>query len=912
MTETRVVGTQTQIDLQLQEDVTTLQEVEVNAGYYTVKERERTGNISKVTAAEIELQPIVSPLEALQGRMAGVEVVQQSGVPGSAPIIRIRGQNSLRSDGNFPLYVIDGVPINSTPIMGGSNIYGGGMDPLSTLNLSNIESIEVLKDADATSIYGSRGANGVVLITTKKGTGYNQKTEVEARWYSGFGRVSRKMDLLNTEQYLSLRRAALENDGRSPDPITDYDLLLWDDTRYTDWQKELFGGTSTITDINVAASGGNATTSFRLGGSYHKEGIVFPGDNGYDKITAGLNINHTSENKKLAIDLSINYGIDQSDVFGNGGMDVLNTALALPPNAPALFNEDGSLHWEEWDYSGWANPMATFLHINTSDLGNNLVANLGFSYTFSKGLSLKANTGFTNTSRVYKGLFSKELYSPELRDGVAHQSVENQRVRNSWILEPQLTYQTKIGESTLDALVGMTFQQNENKTLSVTGEGFVSESLMADLSAADAVRVDNNERVQYHYNAGFARLGYNYKQKYFINLTGRRDGSSRFGPNKRFANFGAVGAGWIFSEETFIKNSIPFLSFGKLRGSYGTTGNDQIGDYQYLDAYEATAGPGGLYPTQLTNPDYSWEENKKLETAIALGFLKDRITLGASWYRNRSSNQLVGFPLPSLTGFSSVQANLPATVENTGWEFELFTVNIHSKNFRWQTSINMSFPRNKLLRFPDIEQTSYANRYRLGHPLNIQVLYQYDGLSPDTGLYQILDVNEDGSYDFEDRIVIKNLGRQYFGGIANSISYKGLGLQFLWEYVSQEGFTGQMGLPGTKRMQPRKVYEDWKNDASNNLQIVSESYNAQIAYNQAYLSEHFITDASFLRLRTLSLSYNIQDKPLKKIGLSGCKLFLQGQNLITITDYNGLNVEFPGGTTIPALRTITIGIQLHL
>ncbi len=900
-----------EIDIQLEEDVEALGAVEINAGYYNTTERERTGNISRVSGEEIELQPIVSPLEALQGRMAGVEVIQQNGVPGNAPVIRIRGRNSLRSDGNYPLYIIDGVPINSTPQSGGSNVYREGIDPLSTLNLSNIESIEVLKDADATAIYGSRGANGVVLITTKKGTGYDRKTEVEARWYSGIGKVSNKMNLVNTEEYLTLRRTAIQNDNREPDETTDYDLLLWDQNRYTDWQEELFGGTSSITDINVSASGGNATTSFRLGGSYHKEGMVFPGDNSYHKVTGALQLNHTSENKKLGINLSLNYGVDKSTVLAHGGTNFINTALALPPNAPALYNGDGSLHWEEWEYSTWNNPLAGVLHRTTTDEGNNIIANMGLSYQLFEGLTFKANMGYTYLNRLYKGLFSKNQYSPENRDATNHESVENHRTRRSWIIEPQLIYDTKIGEGNIDALIGLTFQQNGNKGISILGEGYTTESLIGDLSAAAATRVMNNERIAYKYNAIFARLGYNWKQKYFINLTGRRDGSSRFGPDKRFANFWAVGGSWIFTEEPFVKKHFPFLSFGKFRGSYGTTGSDQIGDYEYLDAYEATEGPNGLYPTQLTNPDYSWEENKKLEAAIELGFIKDRITMGVSWYRNRSSNQLVGFPLPSTTGFSTVQANLPATVQNTGWEFELSSLNISSESFRWQTFINLTLPNNKLVKFPNIDQTSYANRYRVGHPLNIQLLYQYDGIDPETGLYRVADINEDGRYGIEDRVVIKNLGRKYFGGVANNLSYKGFGFRSLLEFVKQDGPEGQMGLPGAKRNQTLDFYNTWQNGESHNIQKISESPDASAAYSRAYLSERFISDVSFIRLKTLALSYNLPNLPLQKIGLNSCKLFLQAQNLFTITNFNGLNVEYPGGNTIPALRTLTLGVQLH-
>jgi len=907
--EMSVLGRNT-LEVDLLAEATQLQEVEVNAGYYTVKERERTGSISRVTAEEIEMQPIVSPLEALQGRMSGVEVVQNNGIPGNAPVIRIRGQNSLRDDGNYPLYIIDGMPIISTPIGGGNNFYLSGIDPLSTLNLSNIESIEVLKDADATAIYGSRGANGVILITTKKGN-QERKTEIEARWYSGLGKVSRKENLLNTQQYLTLRKAALQNDGREPDLTSDFDLLLWDQNRYTDWQEVMFGGTSHITDFNISASGGNKTTSFRLGGSYHKEGIVFPGDNEYRKITAGLNLNHRSENEKLNINFSTNLGIDQSDVpaYNNS---VIGTALTLPPNAPKFYNEDGSLHWEEWEPSQWDNPLAAILNRNSSDKGKNLIANLGLSYQILPVLTFKANMGYSNLTRDYKALFSKDQYSPEIRESRNHSSQERRANRNSWIIEPQLIYGTQIGEGTLDALVGLTFQQNDTKNLMVSGEGYVSEALIGDLSAAANVNVYDNRIERYRYSAIFARLGYNWKQKYFINLTGRRDGSSRFGPNKRFANFWAVGTAWIFTEEPFVQNHLPFLSFGKLRGSYGITGSDQIGDYGYLDAYEATLGPNGLYPTQLTNPNYSWEENKKLETAITLGFLDDRIMLGASWYRNRSSNQLVGYPLPSITGFSSVQANLPATVQNTGWELELSTLNIRSKNFRWQTFINLTIPKNKLLSFPNMDQTSYAYIYRIGHPLNIQLLYQYEGVDPETGLYRVTDVNEDGWNDYNDAILIKNTGRKFYGGISNNFSYKGLGLQFLWEFVRQESLERKTSRPGGKSMQTTSFFKEWQYGENKDVQIVSESYESSTAYSNAYLSERFFTDASYIRLKTLNLSYDLPLKPLKEIGLNRCSLFLQGQNLFTITKYNGLNVEHPSGVNIPALRTIALGLQINL
>ncbi|EKF55078.1 TonB-dependent outer membrane receptor [Galbibacter marinus] len=904
-----LVGNSEELSLILEEDVTNLEAVTVNAGYYTVKERERTGSIAKVTAEEIELQPVVSPLETLQGRMAGIEIIQGNAIPGNAPTVRIRGQNSLRTDGNYPLYIIDGVPIISTPIEGGSNMYIGGIDPLSSMNLSNIESIEVLKDADATSIYGSRGANGVVLITTKKAN-YNKKTEIETRWYSGLGKVSRKIDLLNTEQYIALRKAGLENDGREPNEITDYDLLLWDQNRYTDWQEVLFGGTSYINDFNISISGGNSTTSFRLGGSYHKEGIVFPGDNNYHKATVNLNLNHISKNEKLGINLSVNYGLDKSDVPATIINSFVSMALSLPPNAPELYNQDGSLHWEKWNLSGRNNPLAPILNRTSTDRGNNLVANIGVSYAIIPGIKVKLNGGYTNLSRRYKGLFSKNEYRPELRESREHSSIENHRERSSWVVEPQFLYDFTFGKGTIDGLVGLTFQENTSRNLRVDGNGFVSEALIGDLSAAAATNVINNKEIDYRYNAIFARLAYNYNEKYIVNLTGRRDGSSRFGTNKRFANFWAVGGAWIFSEEPFIENNLPFLSFGKFRGSYGTTGNDQIGDYGYLDAYEATDGPNGLYPTQLTNPDYSWEVNKKLEAAIELGFIQDRITMGVSWYRNRSSNQLVGFPLPSITGFLTVQANMPATVQNTGWEFVLSSLNLSSKNFRWKTFVNLTIPKSKLLDFPDIEESSYANTYRIGYPLNIRLLYQYDGLDSETGLHTVADINKDNTIDdINDHSVIKDMGRKYYGGITNNISFGNLDVNFLVEFVKQEATSLYFDPPGYASNQVIGVFQKWKNN-SPDIQKVSGNYDAFSAHNLAMNSDYSISDASFIRLKTLSVKYNIANH-LKKGLLSDCSIFIQAQNLFTFSNYaNSLNIESPGNAVIPSLRTITLGCQV--
>src|SRR5690606_30696054 len=524
------------------------------------KERERTGSISKVTSEEIELQPIVSPLEALQGRMAGVEIDQLSGMPGAAPKIRIRGTNSLRSEGNYPLYIVDGVPINAEPLNDhtilGDEPYligsGIGIDPLSTLNLSYIKSIEVLKDADATAIYGSRGANGVVLITTNGARGEAQKTKIQARWYSGIGQIERREKLLNSEQYVKLRQANLNNSGHGEDhPLYFFyarDLLNWDTTRNTNWQDELIGGIAEFSNLNVSASGGSDNTTFLLMGGYSNQGTIFPVDINYKKLTFGVNISHTSENKKWILQFSSNYGIDRTKSTPTA--DIMK-AIYSAPIAPRLYNEDGSLHWEGWDEMGNStiyNPLRS-KHKTTEGEVNNLISNLTVSYNIWKGVTLKTSIGYTANRRDAISKLSLLYYSPSKRDvgnNIATTAI-NHAKRFSWIVEPQLSYNTNIFKGQLDILIGSTFQSNENTSTISYGRGFIDESLSGDLSAADYTYSMGGRIEQYKYQAIFGRIGYNWKHKYYLNLTGRRDGSSRFGPGKRFSNFGAVGFAWVFS-----------------------------------------------------------------------------------------------------------------------------------------------------------------------------------------------------------------------------------------------------------------------------------------------------------------------------------------------------------------------------
>lgn len=896
--------------LLLKENTTQLEEVTINAGYYSVTQKKATGSISRVTAKEIENQPVTNMLAALQGRMPGVDITQNTGVACGGFNIQIRGLNSLRPDGNAPLYIIDGVPYASQSL-GNSNtstLLQGALSPLNSMNPADIASIEVLKDADATAIYGSRGANGVVLITTKKGrTG---KTQYTVGASSGFGSVAHFMDMMDTSQYLAMRAAAFANDGITQYPSSAYDVNgTWDPNRYTDWQKKLLGGTANYNDLHAGVSGGSALTQFLVGANYHHETTVFPGDFNYRKGNFRASVNHSSEDHKFSLAFTASYTAQKND---QPGTDLTRTALLLAPNAPELYNPDGTLNWEN---STWTNPLSTLesKYIATTQ---DLMSNLVIQYEVLPGLSMKSSFGYTDTRAKETRTLPSTMYDPAwLATSEFSTLYLNNATRSSWIIEPQLSWKKDLGDGELNLLLGATFQKQSDNQLVHEADGFTSNALIYNLSAASLLFALRDSETVYKYNAAFARLNYNWKQKYLLNLTGRRDASSRFGTDKRFANFGAVGAAWIFSAENFMQKHLPFLSFGKIRGSYGTTGNDQIGDYQYLNTYgigsSNYAGVVGLNPTRLYNPDFGWEKNTKLEAALEMGFLNDRLFLTAGWFRNRSSSQLVGIPLPATTGFNTLQANLDATVQNNGYEFTLRSVNAQRTNFRWVTDFNLTTTRNKLIAFPGLEASTYANQYVIGQPLNIVKLYKYTGVDPETGLYTFQDVNGDGLLTpSEDKQTVRDLNPKFFGGLHNVLTYHNWELDFLLQFVKKDAYKAetQAGAPGSFSNQPAALASSWQTPGDHApYQLFTAGYNAAAttAYSNYTASDGAITDASFLRLKNIALSYNLPQQWIKGVK---CRASLQAQNLLTWTPYKGADPEFAIIGYLPPLRTVTAGL----
>lgn len=904
--------------------------------YGTTTKRLNTGNISTVKAKDIEKQPINNPLLALQGRVPGLFIEQASGIPGSGVRVRIQGQNSL-SRGSDPLYVIDGVPYISQMLYGLSDIQGrsdgvladdGSGNPLSYINPSDIESIEILKDADATSIYGSRAAAGAILITTKKGK--SGKTKVDLNLQKGWGKVGHSLQLLNTPQYLEMRREAKMNDGADI-RATDYDINgTWDSTRYTDWQKKLIGGTANYTNAQLNASGGTATTTFLVGAGYYRETTVFPGDLNDQKYSFHLNINHASFNQRLKLQVDGKYLVDDNQLMGG---DLTANALQLAPNAPSLYNSDGSLNWapNASGISTWINPLA-YLLIKYRNQVNNLIGNAVISYQLLPGLDIKTNLGYTNLSRRETKVLPLSYNAPENRAFATRYSYFGDDLIRSWIVEPQATYKSRINKGSLDILIGATFLKNQSNQEQLTAAGFTSDLLLENMGAASTVTPDKILATIYKYNALFARINYNWKEKYILNLTARRDGSSRFGSQNLFHNFGSIGGAWIFSNEPFLQKHLPLLSFGKIRVSYGTTGNDQIGEYQFMNLYYSRSRTvpyqdvTGLYTADYPNPYLQWEQTRKLQVGLEAGILSDRILLNLTYYHNRSSNQLQSYTLPILTGSTGITINFPATIQNSGWEISLNTTNIQNKNgVNWNSAANLTLPKNKLIAYDNLEQSSLATTYIVGKPFTIVRLFHSSGVDPATGDYRFLDSK--GNYTSypaypDDATVLINSTPKFYGGIQNNISYKGWSLDFLFQFVKQVAVNYGLGdQPGrfnssatsfsVRGNQPVSVLDRWQKPGDNRP-IQRFSTTLLFPYYNALNSDGAYSDASYIRLKNLSLSWQFPSSWLQKAKLQQARLFAQGQNLLTFTKYDGLDPESRSSTSIPPLRVWTLGVQIVL
>ena len=915
-----------------------LRDIVVSKGYYSTTERLNTGNVAKITSQEIAKQPVANVLEALKGRVTGLFIAQSSGLPGADVKVVLRGLNSLNAAdknvnfiANVPLYIVDGVPypgadinIQAASVVNGQlqRLTGpnGNGSPLSFINPADIESIEVLKDADATAIYGSRASNGVILITTKQGKAGKTRFEVNVR--TGAGVTPKQVPLLNTQQYRALRFQAFANDNKVPTPANAPDLFLYDSTKTTNFQDEWLGKTATYTDAQASLSGGTKNMSFILSGNYHKENTVYLDRRGNNNGGVHLGVVHNSENNKLYASATVTYNVNTVNLPGTTSTDFLYYAFTLPPNYP-VYDSTGNFYWGPTGTS--ANPVASQLQTYYAS-SKNLVGAVDLKYALFKGFSVSSRFGYnridyTQTSSTPSTYFPPLYVALGIQPFATFVNSNNQTSS----IEPQAEYTTKIARGTLSVLAGGTYQHIVNEQpYFISASGFPSDLYLNNVAFAASKTVSTSFN-EYKYVSLFGRVNYNWSDKYLINGVFRRDGSSKFGPGSRFGNFASIGTAWLFSNEPFIKNHVTWLSFGKLKASYGLVGNDNIGDYGYLSTYTGTRSPYGANPgitsARIANPDYKFEVTRKLEASLDLGFLHDRVVLSTAVYRNRSGNQLVGQPVATQSGFASYQANLPATVENAGVEIGLNTINIRHKAFEWSSSLNLTFNSNKIVSFPGLANSPYAGTYIVGKPVSAFYNYQFGGVDAQ-GYPVIIDQNKDGLITPDLAVTGKGdfvyggkSTPDYFGGLSNTLRLKNWQLDIFLQFVQGlKSRISKVAIPGGMYNIPLYILDNINalTPGKTSPLPTTLSSTAYRKYMDYLASDQMVTqDGSYIRLSNIALSYKLPEKYVKAVHMASASFFVQGQNLFTITKFKGMDPE-TGFDAIPPLRRIVAGLKLSL
>ena len=901
-------------------------------GYGETSERLSTGDMVVVTAEEIEKQPVMNPLMALQGRVAGLDIQQTSGYA-SAPIkAEIRGRSSVDpTQVSDPLYIVDGVPL-TVLVIGKTQDYSSGsfgflqnaglvgpangQSPLFSINPSDIESITVLKDADATSIYGSQGANGVILITTKKGK--PGKTHLNIHVDEGVNKVTRYWKLLNTPEYLEMRNEAFRNDGIVPNVGNAPDLLLWDTTRYTDWQKTLYGSAGKVINTDVSLSGGDVRTTFRIGTTYTHSTEITSASGADQRASVSFSLTHHSLDQRFVVSMNTTYSFTQSNMI------TLPGSIAFAPDAPAIFDSSGKINWTPWDAAGGpgSNPFGVLLQPYSAKT-NFLNSNLIFSFQPFRGLNFKTSLGYNNAQANQTSLISIASQDPSSQPTGSSELGNNSN--KNWIIEPQISYDLSIGSGKLNALVGGSAQETITDGIYISGTGYTSDVLLQSIASAPYQFTAENYG-EYRYASLFGRISYNLENKYIINFNARRDGSSNYGPGNQFGNFSSIGAGWIFTEENWFKRHLSFLSFGKLRGSYGTTGSNGGKPYGYITRWSANNllaydDVQSLVATQHANPDYHWQVNRKLEGGLDMGFFKDWITIRISYYRNRTNNQLLSYPTPLLSGFGSVIANLPALVQNSGWEYTIGGKGIHTKYFSWAPNFNFSINQNKFISFPGLGSSPYRNNGLIGQPLNGLYLLHYTGVDPQTGQYTYQDRNHDGvinpNYGPTGDVYFKKISPSFATGFGFNFDFKSFNLALFFSVKKQTGINAiaQGTSPGHFNAyfanQPVEVLARWQKpgDITNTAKFSTIG----AADPNGYLSSSDIgyTDASYVRLQNFSLSYNFPESYVKKAGMQSFNLFVHANNIFVITKYKGIDPETQNFGGLPPTRTIVGGLSVN-
>lgn len=910
------------INNQMQEDQTQLSEVVV-VGYGTQIKQDVTGSIAKVTTKEFENQPLSTFETALQGRAAGVFINSGSGKLGQGLNVRIRGISSI-SAGRDPLYVIDGQPIISEALGSATE----DDNPLASIAPEDIQSIEVLKDAAASAIYGSRASNGVILITTKNGIA--GKTKVTFNYYTGISDPTRKREWLNAAQYKELFTAAVLNsslnDGNEwiQDDAADAWVQYgggtddWNGTVDQNWANEAFQQ-GAISQYNVSINGGDKKTTFFISGGYNdQKGIIV--SNSFDRINGRINVDHNvSDRFSVGANLSLSRTINNRVASDNAFTNPLQLN-ALPPIQPRIDPETNELNANTLYYNVLIDLKAATA-VSTQLRSINTFTS---KYNFTKELSLNGEFGVDLTQ-----LEEENYNGRETLDGApTGLGFNRQVISNSYNTNLFLNYGKTFGIHDVQLTGGMSYQESTIKSASSEGTGFPNDKFTKIASAA-IITSGSSTETGYSFLSYFLRGNYKLMDKYLFGGSVRVDGSSRFGNENRYGLFPAVSAGWIMSEENFIK-SAPAISFLKLRASYGTTGNSEIDNFSARTLYTSSpyADQAGIIPTQIGVNDLRWEKTDKLDFGLDFGFFSNRLSGEVDYFENKTKDLLLDFPTPATNGFVNITRNI-GKLENKGWEFVINSNNLIGK-FKWNTSFNFSTYKNKIV---DMDGSVISGggrqlgRIEAGKPYGFFYGPKYAGVNPQNGNAQY--VNEDGSvvdqddYDgFEQQIGDPN--PEFYGGLNNNFSFKGFDLDIQTQYVYGNDL---YNIAGFFQSVNGDYYDNqsvdqlsyWKNPGD----ITNVPQPRLLDGNGGIKSSRWVQDGSYFRVKNVVLGYNLPKNFLGRYKIENARIYVAGQNLFTITDYDGydpeVNATYTGGVNLghdfytpPQARTITFGVNIGL
>jgi TonB-linked SusC/RagA family outer membrane protein len=905
------------VNVKLEEDQKSLTEVVV-VGYGTQNKRDLTGSVSRVTSKEFADQPISTFESALQGRAAGVFINSGSGKLGQGLTIRVRGISSI-SAGQDPLYVIDGQPVVSQALGSATE----PDNPLASIAPEDIESIEILKDAAAASIYGARASNGVVLVTTKSGKA--GKTKVNFTYFTGVSSPTYRGDFMNAAEYRQIFTDAIKNSSLNgvlwnrDDPEDAWlefgagtdDWSKNYDTKWTDLSFQDGG----ISQYNISVNGGDAKTRFFISGGYNDQTGILIG-NSFNRSNGRLNVDHSVSDKfKIGTNISVAKTINNRVSSDNAFTNPLQLN-AIPPIQRARL-DDGELSNETLYYNNLIDlEKATAI---SSQLRS--ISNFNAKYNFTSSLSLTGDFGFDITQ-----LDEENYNGKETLDGAPSGLGFTRQVNSSsYNTNTYLSYLKSFGKHNIDLVGGTSFQTTTLKTGSSTGIGFPNDKFTKIASAA-IVSGGSSTETGYSFLSYFARGNYKFADKYIIGASGRIDGSSRFGSNNRYGFFPSVSAGWIITEENFLK-SIPKISLLKLRASYGLTGNSEIGNFPSLTLYSALpyADKAGIVPSQIGVDDLRWEKSKKLDIGLEFGFFNNRISGEFDYFDNQTEDLLLSFPLPATNGFTSIVRNV-GKLENKGFEFTLNTNNLVGK-FKWSTSFNISTYKNKILSTDGSIINGGARqlgRIAEGNPYGYFYGPKYAGVDPANG--DAIYFNEDGTtanesnWDgFEQQVGDPN--PEFYGGFGNTFSYKGLDLNIQTQFVYGNDL---YNIAGFFQSVNGDYYDNQTRDQLNYWTPTNTITNIPqprfIDGNGAFKSSRWVQDGSYFRVKSVVLGYRIPANILSKLKVDNARIYVSGQNLLTFTNYDGydpeVNATYTGRVNLghdfytpPQARTITFGVN---